>query len=119
MEFETTRVTKKITVEEVRQKVMNMASHCDEQTLANLYEVAYEHVLASRFDLATGVVLYDLYEHRPLTIEEIDAKRVAEKIKERSIAEVFEDLAITTVEIYGSVFQVAKEIGKRMRRSKG
>lgn len=132
MEFDATRITKQLTVEETREKVMNMVGHCDEQTLATLYEAAYEHVLSSCFDSATGVILYDLYEHRPLLfpvrskplgdLEEIDAKRATEATEEHSISEVFEEIAATTEKICGSVFQEAqklvKEIGLRIKEIK-
>lgn len=78
LEYETTRKTREMGVEEARMKVVAQAAHCDEQTLAKMYAAAYDHVLDCRYDLSRDVILFDMYEHRPLTIEEIDAKRKAE-----------------------------------------
>lgn len=92
LDYKTTRVTREESVEDARRKVVAMSAYCDEQTLAKLYGAAYQdHVLDCRYDLSRRVILYDMYEHRPLTIEEIDAKRQAEQAaKEAERSEVFD-----------------------------
>ena len=74
-------------------KVVAQAAHCDEQTLAKMYAAAYgDHVLSCRYDISRDVILFDMYEHRPLTIEEIDAKRKAKaEAKEAERSRVAEE----------------------------
>jgi len=92
LDMKTTRVTREASVDDTRTRVIAQAAYCDEQTLAAMYAAAYEHVLDCRYDLSRDAILFDMYEHRPLTIEEIDAKRAAEaKAKEAERSKIAEE----------------------------
>jgi hypothetical protein len=90
MEYETIRKTREISVSEAREKLVAQVNHGDEQTLAKMFAVAYDHILSCRYDITRDLILYDMYEHRLLTIEESENKEKKEEDYNRVAEEVLE-----------------------------